>query len=233
MSESVSKPESLDSKIVEQLNTMCDTYARRKRLSADDRQEVFDHLEDTLHGYLSGQTRVTNEDALLLARARLGDVKGVVAQIAPQQSGRVCSQARRNIAITTALLTVIVLPLTIMALTPPAGRPSDFVRVLLLFPLCFVPIESGVFLAARTDMQSLWQRVVAFGFIVPGIAVFCLLLMGGRAGVLPNADQLNLIGIALVRGLAIACLAGHGILALMLLAPRKRDRLASAMAPVQ
>jgi hypothetical protein len=227
MFESAPKSESLDPQVVEQLNTMCDAYARRKRLSADDRQEVFDHLEDTLQGYLTGQTRVTGEDALLLARARLGDVKGVVAQIAPEKSKRMCSRTRRNIAITTALLTVIVLPLTLMALTPPAGRPSDFVRVLLLFPLCFVPIEGGVFLAARADMQSLWQRIVAFGFIVPGIAVFCLLLMGGRASVLPNADQLNLIGMALVRALAIACLVGHGMLAMMLMTPRKNHATAA------
>ena len=138
-------PESMDPKLVEQLNIVCDGYARRQRLNGDDRQEVLDHLQDSLDGYLTGQTRVTPEDALLIARARLGDLKGIVAQLRPEQTDNASWHARVSIAITTGFLTVIVLPLAILLYNPPAGTTEELTRFLLLLPLCFVVVETGVF----------------------------------------------------------------------------------------
>ena len=214
--------ERIDPMLVGELNAICDAYARRNRLGKDDRQEVFDHLEDTLQGYLTGQTRVTSEDALLIARARLGDVRGVLTQLQPERANKICSWARLSVAITTAFLTVLVLPLTVLLLDPPAGGADATLRALRLLMLCFLLTESGVFLTARADMRSRWQRGVALAMVLPAIAVFCLMLINTSGNMLPTTT-IGVVGAALVRGLALACLAGHGILALMLITPGKRE----------
>jgi hypothetical protein len=215
-------PESMDPKLVEQLDAICGAYARRKQLSKDDQQEVFDHLEDTLRNYLTGEARVTPEDALLLARARLGDVKGVLGQLRPERADNARIRARLVVAIATALLTVVVLPLTMLLLIPPAGRPSDFLRAFILLPLCFITLEGGVFLSARADVRSRWQRGVALVLIIPTILVFCAMLNSADRVVVPHGTLAGLpFGSILLRVLMITCLVGHGILALILLTPRK------------
>ena len=220
--------ESMDPKLAEQLNAICDAYARRKHLSDDDRQEVFAHLEDSLQGYLTGQTRVTAEDALLLARARLGDVKGVISQLQIEPADYARNRRRRTMAIATGLLTVIVLPLTLLLVIPPAGRPSDFARAFLLLPLCFVTLESGVFLTARADMHSRWQRGVALLSIIPAILLFCAMLINTRYVVVPSGDSFGAIGSVLLRALVVSCLAGHGLLALMLMTPLPKESVLDA-----
>jgi hypothetical protein len=215
-------PESMKSDVTEQLNRICLGYARRHRLNDDDRQEVFDHLEDAVEGYLTGQTRVTPDDALLIARARLGDVKGIVAQLRPEQTDNARKLARVGVAIGTGFLTVIVLPLAMLLFDPPTGSSTEVLRALMLLTLCFLLTEAGVFLTARVDMKSRWQRGVSLALVLPAILIFCLMLISTQVRILPTTTG-SVIGAALLRLLAIACLAGHGILAWMLMTPPKRE----------
>lgn len=219
-------PESMDPSLVEQLNRISVGYARRHRLNDDDRQEVFDHLEDAANGYLTGQTRVTPDDALLIARARLGDVKGIVAQLRSERPDNARNRARINVAIGTAFLTIFVLPLAMLLVNPPTGGGTELMRALYLLTHCFLLAEAGVFLAARVDMNSRWQRGVSLVLITPAILIFCFMLINTHAQILPTSNA-SFIGATLLRALAIACLAGHGVLALMLMMSTKRDPIAA------
>ena len=61
-------PESSAKKI----RTLCDDLAARFRLDDATRNELGGHLEDKLAGYLSGEVRISEEDALTLVRAHFG-----------------------------------------------------------------------------------------------------------------------------------------------------------------
>jgi hypothetical protein len=219
-------PESMDPKLVEQLNIVCDGYARRLRLSGDGRQEVFDHLQDSLDGYLNGQTRVTPEDALLIARARLGDVKGIVAQLRPQRADNACNLTRIRVAIGTAFLTIFVLPVTMLLLDPPAGGNVNLLQALKLLVHLFILAEAGVFLAARVDMKSRWQRGVSLALMLPAVLILCAMLISTPVRML-RITSASVIGAVLLHALAITCLAGHATLALILLTPMKREPVAA------
>jgi len=218
-------PESTDPKLTEQLKSICNGYARREQLSDEAREEVFAHLEDTLNGYLTGAARLNPEEALLLARARLGDVKGVIRQLQSSRFDYARQWARPGVAVATGFLTVVMLPLALMFAMPPAGPSSDFHRLMLLLPLFFLTLEGGVFLAARTNMRSLWQRAAALLLMLPAIGYLGLVSVLVTHGIL-----ISMFGSALFHGVALACLAGHAALALMLIVPTRRER---ALMPVQ
>jgi len=124
-------------------------------------------------------------------------------------------------------LTVVILPIAALLVIPPAGQPSDVAREFLLLPLCCLTLEGGVFLAARSDTRSLWQRGVALLMLSPAIFVFFVILMNAHNIVLPANASFSVVGAAIVRGLVILCMSSHVTLATLLLLPRRREALAA------
>lgn len=76
---------------LEKIRDLCHQLAARKGLSDPARDELCAHLEDKLHGYLNGEVKITEEDALVLVRAHFGDAEKIAGQIAGSQKENIMS----------------------------------------------------------------------------------------------------------------------------------------------
>src|SRR5437762_2498695 len=80
MSDTSNRPE-LPQSSAGKIRSLCDELARHYRLDDTTRDELRGHLEDKLAAYLSGEQRISEEDALLLVRAHFGDAAQVARRL--------------------------------------------------------------------------------------------------------------------------------------------------------
>lgn len=221
-------PEQLDEAALKQIRQITQELARQQGLSADDAEEIGGHLEDKLLAYFRGEARITLEDALLLARAHFGDAAGVARQVSYKRYFPEARWTRHQTivktAIATAISTLIVLPGALLLFgDPPRG---SFHPMLVAATIIFAGLgvlESGVLLAARTDLKSRSQRLVAGLFIVPALAVLVMALIGGISAVSAHWDMATRGGYAMIAFVVLACLFGHAMLLLLLSHPIRDD----------
>lgn len=71
----------------QKIRSLCRQLADRHRLDEPTRDELCGHLEDKLSAYLSGELRITEEDALHLVRAHFGDAAQIARRLRREQSG--------------------------------------------------------------------------------------------------------------------------------------------------
>lgn len=217
-------PEQLDEAALEQIRQITQELARQQGLSADDAEEIGGHLEDKLLAYFRGEARITLEDALLLARAHFGDAAGVAKQVSykryvPEPSWT-RHQAIVKTAIATAISTLIVLPAALLLFgDPPRGSFHPLLIATTIIYAGLGVLESGVVLAARADLKSRSQRLVAGLFIVPALGVLIVALIGGMGAVSAHWDRSTRGGYAMIALVVLACLLGHAMLLLLLSHP--------------
>jgi hypothetical protein len=70
------------------IRSLCHELAARYRLDDDTRDELCGHLEDKLAGYLSGEVKTTEDDALALVRAHFGDAEQVARLLGRERVAR-------------------------------------------------------------------------------------------------------------------------------------------------
>ena len=68
----------------ERIRALCRRISVAHDLDDEIQRELFSHMEDKLHGYLSGGEKVTEEDALILVREHFGKpevVRGLFREV--------------------------------------------------------------------------------------------------------------------------------------------------------
>lgn len=216
-------PEQPDVAAIQQIHHIARQLAERQGLDEEQVEEICGHLEDKLLAYLSGEVRITPDDAVLLARAHFGDAVGIARQLAYEVHPiRPELHRRRTLmrtAIFTAAATLIGLPGTLLLFgDPPASLHGLLIGGLILLG-CLAVLESGVLLAALTDPQSRWQRVVAAGFVFPALAVLFVALAAGLNALSTYWHLPMRGGYAVIAAIELACLIGHVFLFLLLALP--------------
>ncbi|HSZ58298.1 MAG TPA: hypothetical protein VK797_21715 [Tepidisphaeraceae bacterium] len=215
-------PEQPDAFAVAKIHELCEQLATRHGLDQQTKEELCGHLEDKLHGYLTGEIRIGEEDALLLVRAHFGDADRVCAMLGTggdlhelRFSGR--RRAMLWIAAVTAALTLLALPTCALGLGVSVGSTLAIAGWMAVF-------ETGVLLAARADSDSLWQRAVAVFLLLPTTGLLYLLLTEGT-GPLTMHIPAHYAEARLAMSATVALsLLGH--LALLTLLVRPRSELA-------
>ncbi|HEY8747047.1 MAG TPA: hypothetical protein VIM11_03665 [Tepidisphaeraceae bacterium] len=72
---------------VRKIRDLCQELADRHGLDRELRDEMCGHLEDKLAGYLRGDVRISEDDALLLVRAHFGNAEQIARTIGRESSG--------------------------------------------------------------------------------------------------------------------------------------------------
>ena len=217
-------PEQLDEAALEQIRQITQELAHQQGLSDDDAEEIGGHLEDKLLAYFRGEARLSLEDALLLARAHFGDAAGVARQVSYKrylpEPRWTRHQTIVKTAIATAVSTLIVLPAALLLFgDPPRGSYHPlFVAATIIFAGLGM-LESGVLLAARADLKSRFQRLVAGLFIVPALGVLVMALIGGIGALSAHWDTAIRGEYAMIALVVLGCLFGHAMLLLLLSHP--------------
>ena len=224
-------PEQLDEAALIRIRQITQELARRQGLSADDAEEIGGHLEDKLLAYFRGEARLTLEDALLLARAHFGDATGVARQVSTKRYLPEPRWTRHHsivkTAIATAICTLVVLPAALLLFgdPPPRGSMQTLLNTMIAMYAGLGILESGVLLAAHTDLKSRWQRIVAGLFVVPALAVLIMALIGGVSAVSARWGTSTQGSYAMIAMVVFACLLGHAMLLLLLSHPISESTL--------
>jgi len=71
---------------VRKIRSLCQELAESYRLDNETRDELCAHLEDKLTGYLSGEVRITEEDALQLVRVHFGNAEQIARRLGRDRS---------------------------------------------------------------------------------------------------------------------------------------------------
>lgn len=216
-------PEGLNESAMVQIHEIVRELARKKGLSPEEAEEIGGHLEDKLLGYLSGEVRITQDDALLLTRAHFGDAAGVAQQLADDGTApRPEARRRRKIkslATKTALCTLVILPITLVLFGGPPEKLRSFLEAALIILAGLGILEAGVLLAVRTDLRSLWQRAVAAAFMVPSLIVLCLAGLSAVGAFATNLNSTARGCYGIIVATIFVCWIGHCFLFLLLAAP--------------
>lgn len=219
-------PEQLNESAIQQIRQIVRQLAGKKGLSPEVAEEIGGHLEDKLLGYLSGEVRITQDDALLLARAHFGDAAGVAQQLTDCTAATGPEAGRRrkiqSLSTKTALCTLVFLPITLVLFGQPPEKLESFLQAALIVLAGLGVLETGVLLAARTDLQSLWQRAVAAAFVVPSLVVLCLAGLSGLSAFAGSFNSAARGGYGIIAATVFGCWIGHCLLFLLLTAPLPR-----------
>lgn len=223
----------------------CRELADRHGLDEEAREEICGHLEDKLAGYLSGEVRPTEEDALVLARAHFGDAEEVarlMTGLSDSAERRLAARRRavRRLAAFLAVLTLLVLPFAYLLMVYVvfddhlirARFYQDTGGMLATSGLDAWPAlllcVTGLFLAWRADLRRTWQRYVSAALLLPALLIQWYPLFHGWM-FFGFADRAG--GVAtLLLPLVVVCLglsgfAGHLWLLVLLLLPKPQERV--------
>ena len=170
-------PDQTNDEASQEIRRFFDRLAARHGLDSQTTQELCGHLEEKLIGYLSGGIPVTTQDAMLLVRAHFGDADRICEML----GGRAGMSAWRYAARRRALLWVAAVAAVLMLFVVPAcalGMGAGL-RAVLAIAGWMAVLETGVLLAARADLRSVWQRAISVAFLLPTTGILCLLLGKG------------------------------------------------------
>ena len=126
--------EPIDPAIREQMRALCTKMGIAHGLDDDIQQELYGHMEDKLLGYLSGDERVTEQDALILMREHFGKPGLVKRLLSDVHTKKVYSSLSKRLAL---LVVVSALIGTFAKLL----SPILFASGLLFFPASAYPSE--------------------------------------------------------------------------------------------
>jgi len=104
---------------IKKIRALCQELAVRQGLNDEARDELCNHLEEKLTGYLNGEVKISEEDALCLVRAHFGDADQIARAISQERPSEAFLTSRVNHArLYSALLLIIGISTT---LTIPLG----------------------------------------------------------------------------------------------------------------
>jgi len=203
------------------IEAFCRDLALRHDLDAQTADELRGHLEDKILGYLSGEVKLTEEDALLLTAAHFGDaqkIAGLLGRWVPEPAELAPRQRRlRLAAAATALLMLLGLPACVLAI---AGG----FRLSLEAAGVFAVFEAGILLSVRADLLSRWQRLTAAGFLLPALGFLGLLLTAAikesNLAAQPPSQALGLVAALVIGG---ASFIGHLLVLGLLVLPLRQS----------
>src|SRR4051794_26230096 len=93
------------------IRALCRELASKHRLDDATRDELSAHMEDKLLGYLSGEVKITEADALHLVSVHFGDAARVARDLSredrPARSDRFLSASVNHARLYTALLIIL------------------------------------------------------------------------------------------------------------------------------
>lgn len=225
-------PDAPEESALSKVRELCNELSARRSIDPEHREEIRGHLEDKLLGYLNGELKITEEDALLLVRAHFGDARGIARQLAGERYSPSPLSTRRRIvlrvAALTAMLTLFGVP--ICGLLTESGV-TTLLQAAIGFAIivgCLMVLESGVLLAALADLQSRWQRLVAALLLLPVLGILCLALVSGVNAFTVNPGMPFHAADAAVAAIEIGCLTGHLSLLVFMLLPARSPEPAVA-----
>ena len=206
-------PDNLNEVTRAKIRELCVEMAAENALDPDACDEICRQLEDKLTGYVSGEVRPTEEDALVLARAHFGNADRVARSLSTfsaEADAELTERERtvRKLGIALALFTFVALTCTFaiplaMAFRDishgdggPVSQPlgSAALKFVLGVIVFLGAIETAVVLAIRVNLRNTWQRLTGAAFVLPSIAL-CFCILGGSFGGLlttGSADSLPL-----------------------------------------
>lgn len=165
---------------VAKIRGLCGELAARHGLDDQTCDELCGHLEDKLLAYLDGSCRVSEDDALLLVRAHFGEADAIAQKLGGGPvAGGVVKRQLHSAALATAVVSLVLFPacaLVIMCAVSGVVRGIVATAIGVAF-LAFV--ELGLYLAARADPRSPWQRLVAALALIAPLFVFWRFLAYG------------------------------------------------------
>lgn len=156
---------SISSDIQEEMKKLCRKATAAHDLKPEVSEELYGHLEDKLLGYLSGQERVTEADAMILVREHFGkpeELKRMLEALRDEDtvplSRRIVSAAVATMAIHVACACIVpFLKLGISRLAINVGYRD---AILLAFPPALVSIGA---VAVLCIVLQRWQRTLDQG----------------------------------------------------------------------
>ncbi|MBI5095592.1 MAG: hypothetical protein HZB26_24555 [Candidatus Hydrogenedentes bacterium] len=138
----------LDPKTREHLQGLCRQITVAHELDPEIQEELYGHMEDKLLAYLSGEERVSEQDAFVLVREHFGDpavLKGLLRDAHPREA-RV-TYARRLLAAFVLFLTVDVVVKIVTAIVGAAGvwytygHGRDWSSYIQVYPQLMFPLN--------------------------------------------------------------------------------------------
>jgi hypothetical protein len=102
-------PELPSDSTLAKIRELCGELSARHGLDNETREELCGHLEDKLSGYLNGEVKITEEDALLLVRAHFGNTEKIAQRLRREQSRSFFGWNINHSRVYIVLLTVIVI----------------------------------------------------------------------------------------------------------------------------
>lgn len=221
---------------LQKIRSLCHDLAAKYRLDDPTRDELCGHMEDKLAGYLSGDVRVSEEDALLLVRAHFGDAEQVARRLGRQRlvsyPAAGLQPLRRTLAVSSGLLTLIAATALAFLYSGPyleRGWLPLFVAVAVAVTLL---VELTLFIAARVDPRQSHERLVAAWLLLAAIALeAAVLAQAGTPGRAPVQLYVN-FALPVVAGATVAVsILAQMALVVLLLNPFRRST-ESRLAPV-
>lgn len=158
-------PDHLTPETAERIRALCRKISVAHDLDEEIQAELFSHMEDKLLGYLSGEEKVTEEDALILVREHFGDpavLKGLLRETHAVEFG--ISLLRKLGAVAAASLVAFIISqalwLTLLYLLP--DRPAwiidnQIVQLLLGWTYCLGPVLLILIIL------DIWRKTAATG----------------------------------------------------------------------
>lgn len=163
------------------IRSLCHELAVKYRLDDPTRDELCGHMEDKLAGYLSGDVRISEEDALLLVRAHFGDAEQVARRLGRQSfetpGSDLSQRLRRTLAASSAVLTLIAAAafgfLNGGGYLEKGWLPLFVATVVAVTAL----VELTLFIAARVDARRSPDRLIAAWLMLAAVALEAAILV--------------------------------------------------------
>jgi hypothetical protein len=161
----------LSEKTAAEIDALARKISVAHRLDAEIQAELRGHVEDKVRGYVCGEVKVTEADALLLATAHFGEagvIKGMFQGVHGTAHGASLVRRLAAILVTTAAVSMVVevanILWTVLVIYPAAKVAQEQHAQLFWIPQVFF----AVFLVAMTTaliwrVLLHWRRQMAFG----------------------------------------------------------------------
>ena len=153
-------PEELPPSSIEKIRALCRDLAARHRLDDATRDELCGHLEDKLAGYLSGEVRMSEDDALMLVRAHFGDAERV-ARVLGRERAKAASGADAFFSLGVSHERLYSILLVVLAVSTTLSIPLGLVVYILR-------VRQGVPVFAWTipDWVAPWNAMICTAYLV-------------------------------------------------------------------
>lgn len=181
---------------LQRIRALCHELSVRYRLDEQTRDELCGHLEDKLMGYLSGDVRITEEDALLLVRSHFGDAERIAWRLGRRSPLGVYrgtwDRLRLVIAVSAGILTLAAVGIWALLNSGNYLKTGSLAMYGGMTLVAVTFVELPLYIASRVNPGSCQDRLIALWMLMAGIALqFMFLLPGGTPSHAPVSVYAN------------------------------------------